>query len=166
MFLEVFKLKQIGLFNPTIQIIIICGLCVLTLIAQRKEYKETGKTYGRYPWRISTFFSSLYEEIIFRGFILFGLLVFLPAIWAVVISSVLFGLWHIKNYKWQTKAQTVHQVLYAGLIFGPVASIVSLWTGTIWIAVIIHYLHNLFANEYRKLVLKSKVGGSEVNSLS
>ncbi len=152
-YLEVLSFKQIGFLTPFIQIIIICGLITLAVITQRKEYKETGKTYGRYPWRVSTFLSSLYEEIIFRGFILFGLFLFLNPILSIIISSVLFGLWHFKNSKWQTKRETIHQVLYAGLIFGPIASIVTLWAGTIWLAVIIHYIHNLLSEVYRKINL-------------
>lgn len=148
--LEVLKFKQIGFLGPVTQIILICGLLVLAVITQIKEYKRTGKTYGRYPWRISTFLSSIYEEIIFRGFVLFGLLMYLPTTWSVAISSFLFGLWHIKNIKWQTKKETVHQVMYTGLVFGPVASILMIWTATIWIAVIFHYTHNIMADFIRK----------------
>ena len=133
---------------------LVCGLLVLTVVTQRKEYKSTGKTYGRYPWKVSTFLSSIYEEIIFRGFVLFGILIFFSPIWSVVISSVLFGLWHVKNYRWQTRNETIYQVIHTGLVFGPIASVITLWTGTIWIAVIVHYAHNLFVEEYRKLVLK------------
>ena len=155
-FLEVLQFKQIGFLTPFMQILIICGLFTLALVTQRKEYKRTGKTYGRYPWRISTFLSSTYEEIIFRGFILYGLLMFLTPVWSIVISSILFGLWHIKNYKWQTKKETIHQVLYAGLVFGPLACLFVLWTETIWVAVIIHYIHNLIAYEYEKIPLKNR----------
>lgn len=151
MILEALKLKQIGFLTPAIQMVFILVLLTLAIATQRGEYKNTGKTYGRYPWRISTFLSSIYEEIIFRGFILFSLLTFLSPIWSVVISSVLFGLWHLKNYKWQTKNQTIYQVTYTMIVFGPVAAIITLWTGTIWIAVIIHYAHNLLADEFRKL---------------
>jgi len=153
-FLEVLKFKQIGFLSPFIQIVLVRGLLVFTVVTQRKEYKSTGKTYGRYPWKVSTFLSSIYEEIIFRGFVLFGILIFFGQIWSVVISSVIFGLWHVKNYKWQTRNETIYQVIYTGLVFGPIASVITLWTGTIWVAVIVHYAHNLFVEEYRKLVLK------------
>lgn len=152
-FLEVLKFKQIGFLSPFMQIVIICGLFALAVVTQRKEYKETGKTYGRYPWRISTFLSSTYEEIIFRGFILFGLMTFLPTVWSIAISSVLFGLWHIKNYKWQSKKETIHQVLYTGLVFGPLACLFVLWTGTIWLAVMVHYIHNFVNYQFRKRYL-------------
>lgn len=111
MILEALKLKQIGFLTPAIQVVFVLVLLALAVITQRKEYKNTGKTYGRYPWRISTFLSSIYEEIIFRGFVLFGLQMFISPIWSIIISSVLFGVWHIKNYKWQTKQQTIYQIV-------------------------------------------------------
>ncbi len=150
------SLKQIGLLTPFIQVVLILVLFGIAVITQWYEYKRTGKTYGKYPWRISTFLSSIYEEIIFRGIILFGLLTVLAPLFSVVISSILFGLFHLKNYKWQTKAQTRQQVLYAGIIFGPIASVIILWTGTIWLAVIFHYLHNLFVDAYRKVPINER----------
>lgn len=148
--INIFKFQQIGFFTPTLQIIFICFLFLLTVIVQKKEYNQTGKIFGHYPWRISTFFSSIYEEVIFRGFILFGLLLFLPETISIIISSFLFGIWHLKNYKWHTKKEITYQVLYTGFIFGPIISIFTLWVGTIWMAVIIHYIHNLFVYWVRK----------------
>lgn len=148
--LEFLHFKQIGVFTPLLQILLICTLLILALVTQYKEYKKTGKTYGRYPWRISTFLSSIYEEIIFRGIILIGLLILFPTPISIVISSILFGLWHLKNYRWQTRQYTFKQVLYAGIIFGPIASIITLWTETIWMAVIFHYAHNLLTEVFRK----------------
>lgn len=148
--LEVFKLKQIGFLSPFIQIVLICGLFTFAIITQRKEYKRTGKTYGHYPWRISTFLSSIYEEVIFRGFILYGLLMFLSPLSSIIISSVLFGLWHFKNYKWQTGKETLSQVLYTGIVFGPLVCLLTLYTGTIWPGVIVHYIHNFLVDAFRK----------------
>ena len=156
-FLEILQFKPIVFINPLMQIIIVLVLIALTFYIQRNEYEKTGKTYGRYPWRISTIFSSIYEEIIFRGFILFSLFSFLTPIISVVVSSILFGLWHIKNHKWQTKEETVHQVVYTGVLFGPIACLLTLWTGTVWLAVIIHYLHNLLVDTYRKIKLNGRV---------
>jgi membrane protease YdiL (CAAX protease family) len=59
-------------------------------------------------------------------------------------------LWHLKNSKWQTKQETLKQVLYTTIIFGPLAAIVTVWTGTLWLAVIFHYAHNLIADYLRK----------------
>ena len=151
--LEFLSFKHIGFFTPGIQITLILGLFALTLITQRIQYKKTGFTWGKYPWRISTFLSSTYEEIIFRGFILFGLLSFLSITFSIIISSILFGLWHLKNHKWQSKNKTTHQVLYTGIVFGPIACVVTLWTGNIWMAVIAHYAHNLLINAFNRKTL-------------
>ncbi len=148
--LEALKFKQIYFLTPLAQIIIIILLITIAFITQLLEYIKSGKMYGRYPWGFSIFLSSIYEEIIFRGFVLFSLLTFLSTTYSVIISSVLFGAWHFKNYKWQTIGETVHQTLYSGIFFGPIAAIITLSTGTIWLAVIFHYIHNLFADLFRK----------------
>lgn len=146
--LDIVSFKEIGFFTPAVQILIVCVLFIITLIRQKKRHVITGFTWGRYPWRLSTFLSSYYEEIIFRVFILFGLLSFLPSVYSIIFSSVLFGLWHLKNYKWQSKKETLSQVLYTGFIFGPIACFVTLGSGTIWMAVIAHYAHNILAHEF------------------
>jgi len=148
--LGVFSFKQIGFLTPQIQIITIGVLISLAFLTQLIEYIKTRKVYGHYPWRIYIFFSSIYEEVVFRGFILFGLLIFFPQYIAIIASSVLFGLWHFRNHSFQTNRETIHQVLYTGLIFGPIAAIVTIWTGTIWITVILHYIHNLVVDRLRK----------------
>jgi len=148
--IDIFNFKQIGFLTPVLQIIFIGFLFFINFIIQKKEYNKTGKIYGYYPWRIYTFFSSIFEEIIFRGFILFGLLNFLPVIISIIISSFLFGIWHLKNYKWHIKKEVIYQVLYTGFIFGPIMSLITLLTGTVWIAVMIHYVHNLLADLFRK----------------
>ena len=148
--LGVFSFKQIGFLTPQIQIIIIGSLIAVAFFTQLIQYIKTRKVYGHYPWRIYIFFSSIYEEIVFRGFILFGLLLFFSPVLSVIISSALFGLWHLRNHKWQKGRETLHQVLYTGLIFGPIASIITIWTGTIWITVILHYIHNLIVDAMRR----------------
>ena len=148
--LGVFGLKQVWILTPQIQIIFIGFLIALAFITQLIQYIKTRKVYGHYPWRIYIFFSSIYEEVVFRGFVLFGLLTFLSPILSIIISSALFGLWHSRNYKWQTKRETLHQVLYTGLIFGPIASVITIWTGTIWITIILHYIHNLIADSLNR----------------
>jgi membrane protease YdiL (CAAX protease family) len=150
MIIDALYFKQVGILTPILQIILIVLLFCIAILTQYSEYIKTGKTYGRYPFRISTFLSSIYEEIIFRGIVLFGLAQIMSPVSAVAIASLLFGLWHVKNYRWQTRSQTMYQVSYTGLIFGPIMAIISLWTGTIWIAVILHYIHNILADLMRK----------------
>ena len=88
-------------------------------------------------------FVPITEEILFRGLILGALEITYGPVRAVVISSLFFGLWHLKNVFWLTHYQLIHQMLYTGLIFGPINAVLALKTRTIWPGVILHYLNNL-----------------------
>lgn len=59
---------------------------------------------------------------------------------AVVISSLFFCLWQLKNVFWLTDYRLIHQMLYTGLIFGPIIAVLAQKTRTIWPGVILHYL--------------------------
>ena len=143
--MDFFSLKTSWIFTPTIQIFLIVILFIAIVLTQYREYKKTGKMYKYYPVRVSLFFVPIYEEIIFRGFILSGLLALYSTFMAVFISSILFGLWHIKNIFYVPKNQVIYQMLYTGLIFGPITAYITIISGTIWIAVIVHQLNNLLA---------------------
>lgn len=129
------------------QILTICVLFTVTILIQYKEYKTTGKTWGgRYPLKTSSFFVAIYEEVIFRGVILVGLMNMYSLVTAVIVSSLLFGLWHLKNIFYFSNKELWYQILYTGLIFGPAVAILTILTGTIWLAVIVHFLNNLLAS--------------------
>lgn len=143
--------QPIGFLSPSMQIALIAGLFILTTFQQYAEVKRTGKMFDVYPVSVSPLFAPIYEEILFRGFILFGLLTLYSSAWALVVSSLLFGLWHLKNIFWETPRGLAGQMLYAGFIFGPIAAALTLWSGTIWLAVIIHYLNNLWGPISKRL---------------
>jgi membrane protease YdiL (CAAX protease family) len=71
------------------------------------------------------------EEFLFRGLILRGLLQHHSAKWAIVISALLFGLFHLNP--WQGIPTTI-----AGLLLGWL----TLETGTLWPAILIHAANN------------------------
>lgn len=147
-----YSLTSIGFLTPILQIAIISGLFIWMTLGQYGEYKKTGKMYENYPLRISILFAPIYEEFIFRGAILFYLLTIYSPIIAIVVSSLLFGLWHLKNIFYLPKRKLTGQMLYTGLFVAPIAAIITLWTGTIWIAVILHYLNNLIAPQVNKFI--------------
>ena len=132
--------------SPSLQILIICFLFVFTARTFYREYRNTGKMGEFYPLRISILFVPIYEEVIFRCFILVGLMNLYSSFLSIVLSSLLFGLWHLKNIFYIPKKNLIYQIVYTGLIFGPIASILVLSTGTIWVAVIFHYIHNILAH--------------------
>lgn len=144
-----FYLHKIGIFSPILQIIIILGLFLLLTFLKLKEYSKIAKMESHYPVRIFLLFSPIYEEVIFRGFILIGLTRNFSIIEAVIISSVLFGLWHIKNIFYMSKSEVVYQIIYT-IFFGAVMAYVTLITGNIWLAVILHYINNILAPYTKK----------------
>ena len=147
MIYEFLKLKQIGFMGPGAQILIICFLFVLSISQQFTEYKKTGNTWGgHFPLKTSSFFVPIYEEVIFRGFVLIGLMNIYSVTSAVIISSLLFGLWHFKNIFYFSKKELIWEIFYSGFIFGPIMAMITLFTGTIWFAVILHFSNNLIAS--------------------
>ena len=136
-------LRPIGFFSPLMLIVIISALFITTVLVQFKEYKKNGKVWTYYPVGGFIFFAPIYEEILFRGFIFIGLLQTHSILFALVVSSLLFGFWHLKNIFWLPRGKSIEQMLYTGLIFGPIMAGVTLFTGTIWTAVIFHYINNL-----------------------
>lgn len=141
-----FNLYTVGFLSPGLQIFIISVLFSLTVLFQYGEFKKTGKTLrGRFQSPLFFFFCPIYEEVIFRGFILSTLLILYSIPVAIVISSLLFGLWHLKNIFVYSKQELALQMLCTTVILGPLMAIATIYTGTLWIAVIAHYFINLFA---------------------
>ena len=149
-----FEFKTFGFLTPTLQIILIVILFVWTTLDNYKDWKKTGKIAGLYPMGWAIHFAPIYEEIIFRGFILSYFLTIYSVTVAVIASSALFGIWHLKNITWNGERGVIKQILYAGVVFGPLAALLTIWSGSIWPAVIIHYAHNLLANTTRRLFHK------------
>ncbi len=88
-------------------------------------------------------FAPIYEEVIFRGWILGNLKKRFSVKWAIGISSVVFGLWHLKNLFYFDAPDVVYQMVYAGLLLGPVFGYIAVKTKTIWPGVILHYLNSI-----------------------
>ena len=85
--------------------------------------------------------ASFMEEILYRG-IIYGLTF---SIWknqwvALGVSSLLFGVWHLKNYYWGGLKSSIIQLLYTALFYGPIFGIARIFTGDIYLAVLLHYL--------------------------
>lgn len=144
-------LIQIGIFTPLCQVFIICIVFITTVFVQNNVYKETGKLWFYYPPNSLIFFAPIYEEVIFRGIFLAEFISMYGVVNAVILTSILFGIWHIRSILFMPKKKVVMQMLYTGLILGPIFGIVTIVTGSIWIAVILHFLNNLFYSFRLKL---------------
>ncbi len=91
--------------------------------------------------------TGLFEELVFRGYILMILLEKKRAgingvFWAVVGSSALFGLIHLVNiFSGADPFATLLQVGYSFLV-GGMCAIVMLRTGSVWYSVLLHAVYN------------------------
>ena len=85
------------------------------------------------------------EELLYRG-ILYGLLLhFLHnQLYAITISSLVFGLAHMRNLWWAGWRRSWKTTAYAGFRAGPVFAIIRWLSGDIYLGILIHFLHNLF----------------------
>ncbi|MFQ6552496.1 lysostaphin resistance A-like protein [Aestuariibius insulae] len=82
----------------------------------------------------------LFEELLFRGALLHGLRSKVPAVAAVLLAAVIFGLFHLVNWiGGQPLDITVAQVIGAaggGVFYGALV----LWTGSLWPSIFMHGL--------------------------
>ncbi len=141
---EILYPRKIKFFGVSAQIITVLALFTIYTALSYFEYQKTGTMWG-YPLRISIFFVPIYEELIFRGLILAGLTKFYSARNSIIISSLIFGLWHLKNIFFIPTHNLISQMLYTAFIFGPIAAYLTLKTKNVWLAVILHYLNNAIA---------------------
>lgn len=138
-----FEFKKIWKLTPFIQAVTIVSIFIFTVLYGYIEFQKTGLTQWGFPVSGFIYFAPIYEEIIFRGFILMALLKYTDTKRAVIYSSLLFGIWHFKNIFFMDTGHLVYQIAYAGLIVGPILAYITIKTKTIWVGVILHSLNNL-----------------------
>jgi membrane protease YdiL (CAAX protease family) len=105
-----------------------------------KFYRTDIKAYYIF---VSVAGAPLMEEILFRGF----LLTLLPGSTKekIVFSSIIFGLYHAKNYFIKTRFSLIYQIIYATLIAGPIFAFSYIKTGSLIFPIILHSVNNLLA---------------------
>lgn len=144
--------RKVGTFSVIAQITVISLLYLCTLLLGYTEYTSQGTFFG-YPLATSILFVPIYEEILFRGLILEQATKHTTQVKAVFITSILFGLWHLKNIFWLDGALLIKQVLYAICVLSPIFCWITLRTKTIWPGVILHYLNNLLSSRFLWLLM-------------
>jgi hypothetical protein len=88
---------------------------------------------------------AFWEEALFRGLILGGLLlVGLTPILCLVLSSVLFGLFHLRNYWYKPRNELLISIVINSVITGPVFGYAALSTGNIYLSIAMHYMWDYF----------------------
>ncbi len=98
---------------------------------------------------------SFAEEIVFRGYILNNLMQSVNKWWALVISALIFALFHMNNPGITFFA--VLNVFFAGLMLG----INYVYTRNLWFGLLLHFSWNF----YQGPVLGYRVSGLDVQSL-
>jgi membrane protease YdiL (CAAX protease family) len=103
-----------------------------------------------YLRRVSIFYNAslraaFVEEVVFRG-LAYGLadVVTGSRIWALVVSSLLFGIFHMRNLWWAGWRRSWKMTKYAGFTGGPVLGLIRIFWGDIYLGIFLHFVHNFF----------------------
>jgi membrane protease YdiL (CAAX protease family) len=100
----------------------------------RTDKGDRDRAY-RLAWLIAVvIFASVVEEFVYRGYALAQLAPLTGTAWAVIISSVFFGLLHWA-YGWWGMASSV--------VYGVIFALLFLWRENLVAPIIAHALHNL-----------------------
>jgi hypothetical protein len=110
--------------------------CLFAVLGLRPAIKE--KVLYFY---LSGVYASFMEEILYRSILFSFIQVFWHDQWiSLGVTSFLFGTWHLKNYYWSGKKEIIFQFFYTFLIYGPIFSLLRIFSGDIYLAVLFHYL--------------------------
>lgn len=132
--------KDLEFLSSRLQMFLVIVLFVAAVL---NRYRSDAKNKDSYSINFTHYFAPIYEEIIFRGILLPYLLIDQSVAVSIIVSSLLFGIWHLKNIEHMEKRELLFQILYAALIIGPLLGYIAVITGTIWVGVILHYLNNV-----------------------
>ena len=89
----------------------------------------------------------VFEELLFRKYLLIELLKKYPLKWSVILSSVLFSLIHLPNYG----------NLIPTFVFGIICCLIYLKTKNILYTIILHFLFNFIPNILKNQILLSNI---------
>ncbi len=139
LFLPILFLPNIDLAiipKSTLSVVFVVATFVLAVLGVKRAIKR--KVMFFYFGGISAAFM---EELLYRS-VIFGLTL---SIWSnqwisLVVSSFLFGTWHLKNYYWSGKRSIIIQFLYTSLFYGPVFALMRIYTGDIYLGILFHFI--------------------------
>lgn len=83
------------------------------------------------------------EEIVFRGWLLNE--IHGSQFKKVLIVSIIFGIYHIKNYYIKSRGSLIYQIVYASLVAGPIFGYAALQTGSLLLPIMLHAINNSLA---------------------
>lgn len=138
--------------NPNIDLPQI-GFLFIFLITSYYFVLWFNKTFNlhtkKYMIYSSVIAAPILEEFFFRGWLQNAITG--SDLQKIAICSILFGLYHIKNYKLMEKNSYIFQILYAGLIVGPILGFAAITTNSVFFPIIIHSINNTLAKTISRL---------------
>lgn len=140
---SLFEFRRVWNIPGSAQLLTVAGLFVATVLLTHAEYVAEGTCFGFPGPAFNVLINPIYEELVFRGWIL-GALARRQPWWAAIGgSSLLFGLFHLRNLYWLDAPDLFGMMASAALFTGPLLGYVTLRCRSVWPAVILHYLNNL-----------------------
>jgi membrane protease YdiL (CAAX protease family) len=138
-----FDVRRVGPVPGWLQVVLVVGLFVATVFLTNSEYRAKGTVFGFAGPGFNVLINPIYEELIFRGWILGRLTRWKSPAIGIAVSSLLFGILHLRNIFWLETDVLIRSVFMTGCVIGPVLGYVALRCRSVWPAVIVHYLNNL-----------------------
>lgn len=124
--------------------ILVFNYLLVIWFSKRLKLKTT-----KYMIYSSVISAPILEEFFFRGWLQNAITG--SDLQKIAICSILFGLYHIKNYKLMEKKSYIFQILYAGLVVGPILGYTAITTNSIFLPIIIHSINNALAKTISRL---------------
>ena len=140
---DLFEFKPALGLPPAVWFTGVVASFVAAVLLTHAEYRESGTVYGFGGAAFNVLFSPIYEELIFRGWILRRLARRQSAAIAIAISALLFGLLHLRLIYFLETDALIRTMAWNGLVYGPALGYLSLRLRTLWPGVILHYAINL-----------------------
>jgi membrane protease YdiL (CAAX protease family) len=138
-----FELKRALGVPAWLQLVLVVLGFVATVLLTNAEFRAHGTSFGYPGPAFNAIVAPIYEELVFRGWILGRLARARSAGVAIAVSSLLFGLLHLRDIYWLDTPALLRLMAYTGLVLGPLLGYVTLRCRSVWPAVILHYLNNL-----------------------
>ncbi|HKB15723.1 MAG TPA: CPBP family intramembrane glutamic endopeptidase [Planctomycetota bacterium] len=138
-----YDFKRVGRVPAWAQASLVVGLFLATVACTHAEYRSKGTAFGFPGPAVQMLVSPIVEEWVFRGWMLGRLVRNHSNTFAIGISSLLFGLLHVRNVYWLETGALLRSMAFTGLVLGPFLAYVTLRCRTLWPAVVLHYANNL-----------------------
>jgi len=140
---DLFAFRRAGPLTVTAQVVTVVALYVATILLTHREYVARGTVFGYPGPAFVVLFAPITEELVFRGWVLGQMAARLSRPAALIGSSLLFGLYHLRNVYWLEADALLRQMAFTGLVLGPILAYLTLRFRTLWPAVILHGANNL-----------------------